>query len=185
MSGEQATRGLFPADHPHNPTRYERFWGVVLSAVLLLMAGAAIVIAAAGQGAPPGARIALDPNVPLAKTEFTDANLGARREGGVVVARLVAARFQFTPACFTVPAREPVELRLVSADVVHGVQITGTNANTMVVPGWVSVVTTTFEEGERMMPCHEFCGIGHNAMWARVVAVAPEAWREDLPCPLP
>ncbi len=39
----------------------------------------------------------------------------------------------------------------------------------MVLPGYVSsFVVQLNSAGERPMPCHEFCGTGHAAMWARV-----------------
>jgi len=43
-----------------------------------------------------------------------------------------------------VPADTPVKFRLTSADVVHGFLLPDTNVNTMVVPGFVSEVRTTF-----------------------------------------
>ena len=63
----------------------------------------------------------------------------------------------------------PVTFRATSTDVVHGFIVGTTNANTMLVPGFVATFTTTFHRtGERLMPCHEYCGTGHEAMWARV-----------------
>lgn len=51
----------------------------------------------------------------------------------------------------------------------RGFQIIGTNVNSMLVPGYVSTFIMTLNGvGERTMPCHEFCGVGHAAMWARV-----------------
>jgi cytochrome c oxidase subunit 2 len=50
-----------------------------------------------------------------------------------------------------------------------------TNANTMLIPGFVATFTTTFKKtGEQLMPCHEYCGTGHEAMWARVQILPPE-----------
>jgi cytochrome c oxidase subunit 2 len=69
----------------------------------------------------------------------------------------------------------PVKFRLSSADVVHGFMLPDTNVNTMVVPGFVAEVRTRFaNEGEYAMPCHEFCGLGHHAMWAHVRVVQKE-----------
>ncbi len=63
----------------------------------------------------------------------------------------------------------PVTFRATSADVVHGFLITGTNINLMLVPGYVASLRARFETaGERLMPCHEFCGMGHEGMWGRV-----------------
>jgi cytochrome c oxidase subunit II len=69
--------------------------------------------------------------------------------------------------------------------VVHGFLITGTNINLMLVPGYVSSLTVRFESpGEHLIPCHEFCGIGHEGMWGKIkVAFAgiPTA-RQRLSC---
>ena len=63
-------------------------------------------------------------------------------------------------------------MRFASPDVIHGILVTGTNVNTMVVPGYVSQVHTVFRTtGDLLMPCHEFCGFGHSQMWARVRVV--------------
>jgi len=66
-----------------------------------------------------------------------------------------------------------VTLRAVSADVVHGFIVQGTNVNTMVVPGYIATLKTRFTQpGDYRMPCHEFCGVGHQGMWAQVRVVA-------------
>jgi len=42
----------------------------------------------------------------------------------------------------------------------------------MLVPGYVSVQSARFARpGEHLMPCHEFCGVGHEGMWAKVKVV--------------
>jgi len=42
----------------------------------------------------------------------------------------------------------------------------------MLVPGYVSSLRARFETpGERLMPCHEFCGMGHEGMWGRIKVV--------------
>ena len=40
------------------------------------------------------------------------------------------------------------------------------------VPGYISSLNARFETlGERLMPCHEFCGVGHEGMWGRIKVV--------------
>jgi cytochrome c oxidase subunit 2 len=71
-----------------------------------------------------------------------------------------------------VPAGVPVTFRATSSDVVHGFLITDTNINSMLEPGYVSTFKTTFDKpGEHLMPCHEYCGTGHQNMWAHVKVV--------------
>jgi cytochrome c oxidase subunit 2 len=55
--------------------------------------------------------------------------------------------------------------------------IEGTNINTMLVPGYVSVLPTSFKAaGEHVMPCQEFCGIGHQGMWGKVKVIDKTAF---------
>jgi cytochrome c oxidase subunit 2 len=66
----------------------------------------------------------------------------------------------------------PVTFRGTSTDVIHGFVVGTTNANAMLIPGYVATFTTSFRKtGEQLMPCHEYCGTGHEAMWARVQVI--------------
>ena len=41
----------------------------------------------------------------------------------------------------------------------------------------ISQLTTRFDKpGTYAMPCHEFCGIGHHAMWGSIHVVPLSAW---------
>ena len=94
--------------------------------------------------------------------------------GDQVTSRIVATQFAFQPQCIVVPANRTVTLRFATPDVIHGILVTGTNVNTMIIPGYVSQVHTVFTKtGDLLMPCHEFCGLGHSQMWA-TVRVVPE-----------
>ena len=69
----------------------------------------------------------------------------------------------------------PVTFRGTATDAIHGFVVGTTNANTMLIPGFVATFTTTFQKpGEHLMPCHEYCGTGHEAMWARVQVLPRE-----------
>jgi cytochrome c oxidase subunit 2 len=84
----------------------------------------------------------------------------------------VGQQFSFTPQCILVPTGTPISFRATSADVVHGFLIEHTNINSMLVPGYVSVLPAKFDApGEHPMPCQEFCGIGHEGMWAKVKVI--------------
>jgi len=51
----------------------------------------------------------------------------------------------------------------------RGAHARKTNANVMLIPGYVATFTTSFPKaGDELMPCHEYCGPGHAAMWAHV-----------------
>jgi cytochrome c oxidase subunit 2 len=110
--------------------------------------------------------------------EFAQSNLGTAVEpDGSATVRIIAEQYEFVPNCVQVPVNTPVRFRLTSADVVHGFLLPRTNINTMVVPGFVAEVRSRFDHvGEYEMPCHEFCGLGHHAMWTRVSVVARDTF---------
>jgi hypothetical protein len=75
---------------------------------------------------------------------------------------MVASMFMFAPNEIRVPAGRRIRFRMTSADVTHGFLISGTNANAMLVPGYISQFTTVFTRpGDYLIVCHEFCGNGH------------------------
>jgi len=108
--------------------------------------------------------------------EFAESNLGTAIEpDGSVTVRIIAEQYDFIPNCAQVPVDTPVKFRLTSPDVIHGFLLPATNVNTMVVPGFVAEVRTSFSRvGVYNMPCNEFCGNGHHGMWARVEVVSKE-----------
>jgi cytochrome c oxidase subunit 2 len=84
--------------------------------------------------------------------------------------------FAWLPADITVPAATPVTIRVTSMDVVHGFEIVRTDGQTMVLPGYVSQFTTTFDAGEYLITCNEYCGVGHHTMAAKLHAVPRAQW---------
>jgi len=81
------------------------------------------------------------------------------------------------PDCLLVPAETRVTFRATSPDAVHGLLVIGTSINTMLVPGYVSSIPFRFSRpGEHLMPCQEYCGVGHEGMWARVKVVDKAAF---------
>jgi len=122
---------------------------------------------------PPSRVEAVDPATLHQSGEFVESNLGTGlAAGNQVVVHLLAEQYSFNPDCIVVPDGVPVTVRATSADAVHGFLILGTNVNTMLIPGYVSTFVMTLNgTGERAMPCHEYCGVGHAAMWAKVKVV--------------
>ena len=108
--------------------------------------------------------------------EFTEDNLGTAIEpDGSVTVRIVGQQYSFMPPCILVPDNTPVAFRVTSADVIHGFIIAETNVNVMLEPGYISTIRATFKRpAEHVMPCHEFCGVGHAGMWARVKVIDKE-----------
>jgi cytochrome c oxidase subunit 2 len=154
-------------------------WGLVVAAIVTVILGAILYAALAMHINPPSNREYVDPKTLHLSAEFTEANLGTRVDpDGQIVARVIATQFEFVPNCIVLPAERDVTLRFTSPDVIHGILVSGTNVNTMIVPGYVAQVHTRFTKtGDLLMPCHEFCGLGHSQMLATVRVVPPEAFK--------
>lgn len=151
----------------------ERRWAVICVAIVILLLGMA-AFAGIHQASMPQARVeTADPSTLHISGEFIESNLGSAVEpDGSVTVRAIGQQYSFTPQCILVPADTPVTIRATSADVVHGLLIEGTNVNTMLVPGYVSVLRTQFATvGEHAMPCQEYCSVGHQGMWGRVKVI--------------
>lgn len=151
----------------------EKRWFMIMGAMLLVMM-AVIVVTGVMDALHPSSNVeVIDPTTLHLQGEFVESNLGTAVEpDGSVTVRIIAEQYEFVPRCLQVPVGTPVKFRITSADAVHGFLLPDTNVNTMVVPGFVAEVRTRFaKEGEYAMPCHEFCGLGHHAMWAHVRVV--------------
>jgi cytochrome c oxidase subunit II len=156
--------------------RTEKRWVLLMVGMLLIMMIVIILSGIMGALHPSSNVEVIDPTTLHLQGEFVESNLGTAIEpDGTVTVRLIAQQYDFVPRCVQVPVGTPVKFRLTSADVVHGFLLPDTNVNTMIVPGFVAEVRTRFaNEGEYTMPCHEFCGLGHHAMWAHVRVVSTE-----------
>lgn len=164
-------------------TRTENRWLIIMLGMLALMM--AIIVATGVTSAlhPPSNVETADPTSLHLSGEFVESNLGSAIEpDGSVTARVLAQQYSFVPDCVLIPADTPVKFRLTSADVIHGFLLPDTNVNTMVVPGFVAEARTTFNKpGDYIMPCHEFCGAGHQGMWAHVRVVPKEQFPNLTP----
>jgi len=151
--------------------------GIFIAAALSM-----IVFTALDMGINPPSNVErIDPKTLHLSGEFAEQNLGTTvGSDGSVTVRAIATQFMFVPRCLAVPANRRVTLRFASPDVIHGILITGTNVNTMVVPGYVAQVHTEFTRpGELLMPCHEYCGLGHSEMWANVQVLSAADFKPD------
>jgi cytochrome c oxidase subunit 2 len=167
-----------PDDGLERAERVEHRWATVSVAVLVLFVAMA-TFAALHLAAMPQSRVeTADPITLHLDGEFIDSNLGSALEpDGSVTLRGIGQQYSFTPSCMLVPTDTPITFRATSADVVHGFLVTGTNINLMLVPGYISSLNARFETaGERLMPCHEFCGMGHEGMWGRIKVVDKAAF---------
>jgi cytochrome c oxidase subunit 2 len=156
--------------------RIERRWATVSIAIVILLAGMA-AFAGIHQATMPQPRVeTANPATLHIAGEFVESNLGSAVEpDGSVTVRLIGQQYSFTPQCVLVPAETPITFRATSADAIHGFLVEGTNINTMLVPGYISVIGAHFSTpGDHLMPCHEVCGVGHEGMWAHVKVIAKD-----------
>jgi len=161
--------------------RSELRWAAVSIGVVSLIMLALIYAGIVHHINPPSNIEPIDPKTLHLSGEFTEANLGTRVSAeGQVTSRIVATQFTFQPRCIVLPANQRVTLRFATPDVIHGILVTGTNVNTMIVPGYVSQVHTVFTRtGELLMPCHEYCGLGHSEMFATLRVVPASEFKPD------
>jgi len=158
--------------------RIERRWATLSIVIVGVLVGMAAFIGIHQATMPQGRVETADPRTLHLSGEFIESNLGTAVEAdGSVTVRAVGQQYSFTPQCIVVPAETPITLRTTSADVVHGLIIEGSNINAMLVPGYISELPVRFRKpGEHVMPCQEFCGIGHQGMWGKVKVVDKAAF---------
>ena len=158
--------------------RYETLWALFMVAIIFLLLAVIVFTGVHWATMPPSRVEVIDATTLHLKGEFIEDNLGTAVDpDGAVTVRVLAEQYAFRPHCLVVPEGVPVTFRSTSSDVVHGLQIMGTNVNTMLVPGYVSTFVATLKGvGEHSMPCHEFCGVGHANMWARVQVIPRAAF---------
>lgn len=154
----------------------ERRWAWIVLAIIALLVAMMVVTGLRWASMPPSRVETIDVKTLHLQGEFVESNLGTvLGPDGKVTVRLIAQQYSFVPQCIVVPAEMPVTFRGTATDAIHGFVVGKTNANTMLIPGFVATFTTTFRRtGAQLMPCHEYCGTGHEAMWGRVQVLPPE-----------
>lgn len=156
----------------------ERKWVAISLVVIALFVGI-ITLDALFHGINPPSKVETIDSAKLhLSEEFDEANLGLKTDAqGNIIVRMVAGRYSFFPKSIEVPSDTKITFRWVSMDVLHGVHIPMTNMSTMIVPGYVAQITTTFPKpGDYPMLCNEYCGLGHNHMWSNIKVVEKANW---------
>jgi cytochrome c oxidase subunit 2 len=149
---------------------YERLWMWASGAIIAVFAAVIGVSAFAYGMHPPSHVETIDPTKVFTDPRFSQLGEPLVSPDGTIEVRMVGLMFAFAPAEVRVPAGRPIRFRLTSVDVTHGFMIAGTNANTMLVPGYISQFTTVFPRaGDYLIVCHEFCGNGHHVMSGRII----------------
>jgi cytochrome c oxidase subunit 2 len=145
---------------------YERIWmwagGVMIAAFLLVMTFSSVAHAVH----PPSHVETIDPAKVATDPDFSRPRVETRADGSMLVVG-TAEMYAFHPDSIRVTRGRPVTFRLTSTDVVHGFEVVGTNANAMLLPGYVTQFTVTFPRaGDYLIVCNEYCGLAHHLMQA-------------------
>ncbi len=169
--------------------KYEKLW---FGLALLLIVGfiATITYGAVGAGvsmvSDDGGTV--DPDSigdHEAFEQYSDARATEVDDGEYAVA-VRAIQFAFLPGTgepIEVPENSEVTFYVTSPDVIHGMDIVGTNVNTMVIPGQMTEITVEFgeydEREEYGIICNEFCGAGHEDMAGEIHVLPEDEWEGD------
>ena len=155
----------------------ERRWVWISLLLAFVMGGILGLYALTNNMHPPSNVETIDSSRLHLTEEFAEDNLGVKDNGdGTLTVTMVAARYGFFPPVIEVPVDTQVKFRIASADVLHGVHVPFTNAASMIVPGYVSEFTTTFPKtGKFSFLCNEYCGLGHDSMWSRLIVAEKTA----------
>ena len=162
----------------------ERKWLFVIAVIILLTWVIQLYYALNKSTHPPSNVEVIDSvrlhlNDGIGGGEFAETNLGVKRDkNGQLRVTMVAARYSFYPQEIVLPLGESITFRFASFDVLHGLHVPFSNLNSMVVPGYISEVTTEFtREGEFPILCNEYCGTAHAFMYGKIKIVAKEKFK--------
>lgn len=154
---------------------YEKAF-LILSAAMLVVFLATLGWTAFGMGFHlPSRSDEIPPDEVRETPPFDDPGVHETDDG--LEAVVIGRAWGFEPAEIHVPAGREVTFKVTSVDVVHGFYVERTRVNLMLLPGQVSELDYTFREpGEHLVICHEYCGVGHHAMFGRVIVEDAETW---------
>lgn len=150
--------------------KLEKIWlaiGVGSLVIFLLVSG--VLAVGMGLNPPDGMKGTIEPELVDTIPPFNET--GVKQIGpNEYEVTMLSFVFGFDPGTITIPKGAKVHFKMTSKDVVHGLHIAGTPLNLMLVPGRITEYTHTFKEpGEFLFVCHEYCGIGHQVMFGKIV----------------
>jgi cytochrome c oxidase subunit II len=148
---------------------YEKAWMWAAAGIVIVFMSSILFGSLVMASSPPSHVETIDPTTARTDPRFATLGVTMNPDGSATVTAL-AQMFSFSPGEIHIPADKEVTFRLTTPDVIHGFQIVSTNGNTMVVPGYVSTITTSFAAGEYLIACNEYCGLGHHLMQAKLIA---------------
>ncbi len=150
---------------------YEKWW-IALTIVMLVAFTAAISVSAFANGIQlPSPEARVDPKTIAQTPPFDKPGLRELSPGKYEAYILAqASPWKFYPAEIRVKVGSTVTFYVTSVDVQHGFKIFDTNVNMQILPGQVSKLAHTFDKvGEFPYACAEYCGVGHQNMFGKVI----------------
>ena len=149
--------------------RAEEIWLIVGVGIIILAMVFTGYQAFAHGMAPPSGMETLDPQKVDETVPFDNPGIFEVGADEYEVVMTLEA-FRFNPNEIEIPAGSEVHFTMTSKDVVHGIQVIGTNINAMVTPGHVQRISQKFDTpGEYLVICNEYCGVGHQMMAMTIV----------------
>ncbi len=147
----------------------------VLYVSLTLMLAFAVLLAYASMGLGITLPTCNDRLVP-----FNEAKV-IPKENNQFEVHYVARMWSFEPAELILPENAEADLYFSAIDVQHGVVVPGTNLNLMVIPGSVNFAHHRFDKkGEYLVICHEYCGLNHHNMRAKINVLAADEYARKM-----
>lgn len=144
--------------------RFEEIWLVFAVGVIILSMLITGYQAFANDMSPPSHKETLDPQKVDEHELFSEPGVYKVGDNEYDVV-MTLQQFGFSPGNIEVPVGAKVNFIMTSKDVVHGMQVVGTNVNAMVLPGHIQSISQTFSKpGEYLILCNEYCGLYHETM---------------------
>lgn len=150
--------------------KLEKIWlaiGIGSLFIFLLITG--ILAVSMGLNPPDGMEVTGEPELVDTVPPFNQT--GVEKIGpNEYEVTMLSFMFGYDPSTISIPKGAKVHFKMTSKDVVHGLHIAGTPLNFMLVPGRITEYSYTFQKpGEYLFVCHEYCGIGHQVMYGKVI----------------
>ena len=149
--------------------RYEKLWLIIGTSILFVFLTILAVQTIAMGLAPPSHVETIDPEKVRETAPFDEPGIEQIGEKEYVVT-MIAMTFGFDPGEIEIPVGSTVHFHMTSPDVTHAIQVPNTNINAMIMPGYISKISHTFnKKGEFLMLCNEYCGTGHHFMMGTII----------------
>jgi cytochrome c oxidase subunit 2 len=115
--------------------------------------------------------------VPVIGYSLTKMPYSSDGPSNVIVVDATGHQWAWTITPDTVPAGQPVEIRVTGADVNHGFGLYDASdrliTQTQAMPGFTNIIRHTFTSpGTYRILCLEYCGLGHHTMFSQLVVIA-------------